>query len=305
MNERKSRLDIVLMEKPAAISVREWRIERPRGQVICLHGLGVSGAEYAPMAEGLNKAGFDVVAPDWIGHGDSAWLKQPEAYDWTSYITCLAAVVRQNHGPATHYVGTSWGGAMLLVFLLTQRLRPRSAIFIDVPIRDAEATTPFLDILAMQSRETFSSAAEGNSFLAPLRPYFLQVPERYRAYLDDERYHIVDDRYAFRFDPAILPKAIESTKLKYNRFPELRRLDFDVLFAYGATSPHRWPSNYAAVAAKLSRVHYEGNMPGTHPPMLLLDAQFKPVIDFIGRMNSDPMGENARDIAMRPGAGLP
>lgn len=286
MNERKTQLDITLMDKPAAISLREWRVDHPKGQVICLHGLGVSGAEYAPMAEGLNRSGFDVVAPDWIGHGDSTCLNDAQAYDWTSYIKCLTAVVRRHHGPATHYVGTSWGGAMLMVFLLSQRLRPQSATFIDVPIRDAEETAQHLQILEAQACETFASIAEGNRFLVPLRPYFTRVPARFQDYLDRERYRPAGDRFVFRFDPAILPKAIESTRLKYNRFQELRRLSFDAFFAYGATSPHCWPASYTAVAEKLPRLHYEGNMPGAHPPMLLFEEQFSPIVDFIERMNS-------------------
>lgn len=294
MNERKTRFEVTLADKSVGISVREWRIGRSKGQVICLHGLGVSGAEYAPMAMGLNEAGFDVLAPDWIGHGDSDYLGDPEAYDWTSYIKCLAAIVRHYPEPATHYVGTSWGGAILLIYLLSQRLRPGSATFVDVPIQSGDEIAQHGNVIAAQARETFSSIAEGNAFLAKLRPFMMRRPEAFTSFLDRERYRAKGDRFMFSFDPAIVPKFLESAQARYNHFMALRRLSFDMLFAYGASSPHRWPASYVASAEKSPLITYNGDMKGGHPPMLLFEEQFRGIVEFIKAKNmaSRPMLRN-------------
>ena len=55
MHERKTRLEVVIADRPAQMSIREWRVPKSKGQVICFHGFGVNGSEYAPMAERLNR----------------------------------------------------------------------------------------------------------------------------------------------------------------------------------------------------------------------------------------------------------
>lgn len=279
MDERKTRFDVTFANKQAGVSVREWRIRKPKGQVICLHGLGVCGAEYAPMADGLNKAGYDVLAPDWIGHGDSDYLGSPEGYDWTTYAKCLAAIVQRHHGPATHYVGTSWGGTILIVFLLSLRIRPQSAVFVDVSIRTSPQTARHVELLREQAGHSFSSVAEGNAILARLRPSLMGMPETYRAYFDRERYRRQGDRMAFSFDPAALGR--EAVTWEYSYFNELRRFSFDTLFLYGANSPYRWPAENVALARKSPLITYVDDMNGGHPPMLLFEEQFGPIVDFI------------------------
>lgn len=281
MNERKTRFDIVLADKPVSISVREWRTARPKGQVICLHGMGVNGAEYAPMAEALNKAGLDVLAPDWVGHGDSDYLNDPYAYEWTTYIKCLTAIVQRYHRPSTHYVGTSWGGGILLLFLLSMSMRPQSAIFVDVPVRSAPEITLYGEKLAVLIGQSFASLAEGNEFLTKMRPTLMRVPERFKSYLDSERYRLENDRFVFSFDPETVALRAGSANWNFDHFDKLKRLSYDTLFLYGATSPLRWPSEYEAFAKKSPVITYVDDMVGGHPPMLLFEEQFRPIVDFI------------------------
>ena len=167
-DERKTPLETIIAGKPALISLREWRVAKPQAQVICLHGLGVTGAEYAPMAASLNRAGFDVLAPDWIGHGDSEYIGNPQAYQWNCYFNCLATVFRHSHTPATHYVGASWGAAILLIFLLSRGILPRSSTFVDLALRRSPAPRRACeDILHDQSRaEVRDSVAEAKAFLS-------------------------------------------------------------------------------------------------------------------------------------------
>lgn len=285
LDERKIPLETVIADRRAVISLREWRIARPQGQVICLHGLGVTGAEYAPMAASLNRAGFDVLAPDWIGHGDSEYFGDPKAYDWSCYIKCLGTVFRHRHTPLTHYVGSSWGAVMLLMFLVSQRILPRSATFVDVALRSNPSRARHAKVLHEQSQKRFASIAEAKAFLAMLRPEFAQVPDEFTGYFDEERYYRRDDGIAFKFDPAILPALAANLTLSFNYYPALARIRFNALFLYGANSPFRAPIEFMTACKRAPHIHYRDDLQSGHPPTLLHEDQFVHIVDFVKRVN--------------------
>lgn len=284
MTERKTPLQVVIAGKSARISVREWRTPKPQGTVICLHGLGVTGAEYAPMAESLNQAGFDVLSPDWIGHGDSDYLDDPGAYEWASYIKCFTTVLRHYRSPSMHFVGASWGGALLFLFLLSQKLLPQSSSFVDVPLRSTARLTKPRHVFEEQIQGKFASIAEAKAFLAQQRPEFANVPEKFSAYFDKERYYTkANGEVTFRFDPAILPAFSVHAASKFDYVASLRRIYFNALFLYGTASPYSLPAEFKAACAQVPQIHYRDDMPGGHPPTLLHEDQFMLVVDFIKR----------------------
>lgn len=285
LDERKTPLETVIAGRPAVICLREWRIAKPQGQVICLHGLGVTGAEYAPMAASLNRAGFDVLAPDWIGHGDSEYFGDPQAYDWDGYIKCLATVFRYSHTATTHYVGASWGAAILMIFLLSHRILPRSSTFVDLALRSNPSLAKHVGVFHTQSEKTFPSLAEAKAFLGLQRPEFARVPEEYRDYFDQERYGRREDDFAFKFDPAILPALAANASSAFDYVAALKRVDFTALFLYGAKSPYRLPLEFMTACAQAPHIHYRDDLTGGHPPTLLHEDQFVHIVDFIKQAN--------------------
>ncbi len=283
MNERKVRLDVVIADRPAYISVREWRVPKPRGQVICLHGFGVNGSEYAPMAERLNQLGYDVIAPDWIGHGDSGNLADPKAYSWDSYTRCLTSVIRRYQNLATHYVGTSWGGAILMLCMLSVRLNLQSAVLVDVPVKSLEGGMPHAGLFEEQIDMKFETIDAANEFLQRQRPAFANVPARFKDYFNRERFANNNGVITFKFDPGIVSIFAETAAYKFNRFQALSRLRNQVLFLYGHNSPYKALSDFMMVCARMPNIHYRDDLPGGHPPMLFRKEQFEPVVDFIVR----------------------
>jgi pimeloyl-ACP methyl ester carboxylesterase len=280
MNERKTRIETIIADKPVGISVREWRVSKPVGQVICLHGFGVNGAEFGPMADRLNRLRYDVLMPDWIGHGDSDYLGDPAAYTWDCYQKCLGTVMRRYDAPRTHYVGTSWGGALLLLFMLARPVLPQSAIFVDVPIKASPTLARHQDVFEAQKALTFETIEEANQFLQKQRPEFARVPPRFQDYLDTERFAVKDGRVSFKFDPAILTAAVRTTA-NHNWTVPLARLRFNVLFLYGQASPYRSVADFMSICAKIPTIRYRDDLPGGHPPMLLHEEQYQPIIEFI------------------------
>lgn len=283
MIERKTLLEAAIANRPVQISVREWRAPKPKGLVICLHGFGVSGAEFAPMAERLNTLGYNAIAPDWIGHGDSEYFGDPQAYSWDSYAKCLTAVIRRYHEPMTHYVGTSWGGGILLLFLLSHKLGPQSAVLVDVPLKSSEKLAAHQAIFDAQQGMTFPTVAAANEFLQKQRPEFARVPARFKAYFDNERFANNDGIISFKFDPAILPAYATTVTAIFDRVKALTRLRNDTLFLYGLNSPYRSLSDFMTICARMPHIRYRDDLPGGHPPTLLHKEQFGLVVDFIRR----------------------
>jgi len=283
MHERKTRLEVVIADRPAQMSIREWRVPKSKGQVVCFHGFGVNGSEYAPMAERLNRMDYDVIAPDWIGHGDSDYLGDTKAYSWESYAKGLSSVLRRYHTPKTHYVGTSWGGAVLLLFLLSRPLPLQSAVFVDVPLKSTNMLAGHATVFETQKDMTFLTLEAANEFLRKQRPAFADVPERFKNYFDRERFAENNGVISFKFDPAILSGFAAVANFRFDRVGALSRLRNEVLFLYGKTSPYRSMSDFMAVCARMPNIHYRDDLPGAHPPMLFQKEQFEPVIDFIKR----------------------
>jgi pimeloyl-ACP methyl ester carboxylesterase len=283
MTERKTRLKAVIADRPAQISIREWRVQKPVGQVICLHGLAVTGAEYGPMAEHLNRLRYDVLSPDWIGHGDSEYFGDPAAYSWNSYVQCLVAVMKNYHTPMTHYVGASWGGAVLLLCLLSKPLMPQSAVFVDVPLKNSYSLAAPREIIEAQASMSFTTIAEANQFLQKQRPEFARVPAEFEKYLNNERFTVKDGAVSFKFDPAVATATTQV--LQFDRAKALPRLGFSALFLYGRASPHRTMVDFMSICARLPNIHYRDDLRGGHPPMLLHEEQYRSVVDFIQKTN--------------------
>lgn len=58
-------------EHGVVVTYHEWPVERPRGVVQLLHGIGEYARRYEHVAAALNRAGFAVYADDHRGHGQT------------------------------------------------------------------------------------------------------------------------------------------------------------------------------------------------------------------------------------------
>jgi carboxylesterase len=98
-------------------------------RVLCLHGLGGTGATMWPLVAALGQAGHDVHAPTLPGHGSSPEdLVGVEWSDWVDFAL---------EWPADAVVGQSLGGALALAVAAVGGCRAAVAINPATPDPDA------------------------------------------------------------------------------------------------------------------------------------------------------------------------
>ena len=95
----------------------QWGDPRSAHVVLCVHGLTRQGRDFDVLAQALvARAGGDVrvVCPDVVGRGESDWLSDPSAYQFSQYAADMLALVallqREQAINRLDYVGTSMGG---------------------------------------------------------------------------------------------------------------------------------------------------------------------------------------------------
>src|SRR4051812_17378648 len=110
-------------DKMATMVVRVWQPDESRGTVFCIHAFESNGGDFEYLAQTLAGNGFTVVAPDLVGRGKSTYFNDPAMYTIEAYLRCLQAL-SSFAGKVNHFIGTSWGGAILMYFLYLARLKP-------------------------------------------------------------------------------------------------------------------------------------------------------------------------------------
>jgi pimeloyl-ACP methyl ester carboxylesterase len=115
------------------LSLAYWEWEGPPGApaVICVHGLTRNGRDFDFLAEALSQR-FRVICPDMPGRGRSDWLDDASGYGFPFYVATLAALFARLDVPAMHWVGTSMGGLVGMLFAALPKSPVRRLVLNDV-----------------------------------------------------------------------------------------------------------------------------------------------------------------------------
>ena len=155
----------------------EWGGGAP--PLLLLHG-GSAHAHWWDWLAPLLAPKFRLVAPDWRGHGDSAWA-EPPAYATTDYVDDLAALMQVLALPPPVLVGHSMGGHNALVFAASHPTALRAVVVIDIEPEYSPAVIQFLSRLADKPGREFNSLDEAVEQFRLLPRETFAPPERLRA----------------------------------------------------------------------------------------------------------------------------
>ncbi len=282
-SERRQSLRLTLQGIEAVVNVRVRRRPKSHGTIICAPGLTASGAEFHALGGHLSALGYDVICPDWPGHGDSPYAPDAKIYSWDSYVKMLRIVYRAQGGANVHFLGVSWGAIILLLMLLVNPIRPRSAVFVDLPLSNRPEIARAYEGMAKLCETRFDSIEEAESYLRERRPDLVSVPPSMRSYYRDARFARRDGKIVYKCDPRVVSAAAAQSDRPFDFLDYIRHIAFEALFLYGANSPFRDPATFSALCREMRNIEYIDTLEGGHPPGLLTDEQIRPVASFFAR----------------------
>jgi pimeloyl-ACP methyl ester carboxylesterase len=265
-------------DKMGTMVVRVWQPDESRATVFCIHPFEGRGTDFDYLAQLLVRNGFTVIAPDLIGRGESTFFGDPAIYTIESYLRCLQAL-SQFAGKVNHFIGTSWGGAILMYFLYLARVRPDKLILNDVGLQPTETLPAVLDFLRKDAAAQFDTLEEARSYVRETRTYLGPVPaEQWEAYLQNKIIQR-DGKYRMAYDPAIADNFL--TARPYDLFPLLEKIDAPTLLLFGADSHAYDQARVADLIARHPRFSCIPNLQASHHPSLMTYEQALLVVGYL------------------------
>lgn len=172
--------------------------------VICVHGLSRQGRDFDCLARSLYPS-VPVICVDLAGRGYSDWLADPMAYQVSTYVADMVALMGllKKQGVRTFaWVGTSLGGLVGMVVASQPDSGIRRLVLNDVgPAVDATALQRIGTYLGMDPRFPTQQAAV--AYLRQISATFgPHTPEAWQA-LSAPMLREVDGEWRLHYDPRI------------------------------------------------------------------------------------------------------
>ncbi|MGX5844703.1 alpha/beta hydrolase [Mesorhizobium sp. ArgA1] len=225
---------IRLDDRYAAMFVRIWQpAGTPCATVFCLHGFTGNGADFDYLATFLCRNGFLVICPDLLGRGRSAYLGS--GYDINVYSKCLRAL-GEFAGTENHFIGTSWGGTILLLFLHMTRSKASKIILNDVPMLGGPKVDSMRNEVLKESVLAFPTRGAAKDYLSATRAAMGPVEETVFNRYAENRIVAGPDGFRLAYDPATTGSFGAMVGREYDLFPIAAKIDARFLLLYGRDS---------------------------------------------------------------------
>jgi pimeloyl-ACP methyl ester carboxylesterase len=272
------KLLVTFGDKLATMLVRVWQPDESRATVFCIHAFESNGSDFDYLAQLLVRNGFTVVAPDLIGRGKSTFFRDPAMYTIETYLRCLQALSKYA-GKANHFIGTSWGGAILMFFLYFARVKPDKLILNDVGLKSTAGVDKALDFLRNDSIAEFDTVEDARAYIRRSRTYLGKFPEElWESYLDN-KIILQDGKYRLAYDPASTENFLSGRP--YDLFPLLEKLEAPTLLLFGAESGCYDKARIADLTAHNPLISCIPTLQSGHHPSLMTYEQALPVLGFL------------------------
>jgi pimeloyl-ACP methyl ester carboxylesterase len=260
----------------ATLFVRIWRANKSRGTVFCVHGFDGNGSDFDFLAARLREDGFNVVCPDMIGRGRSTYLGDASRYEFGVFVNCLAAVSKFA-GTRNHFIGTSWGGVVVMALLAGAPIKADKLVLNDVSLRGSSAVDDLANRLRQESLLTFERIDEAYAYVRRTRAFLGDLSESSWTSYVRNRIREDNGRYRLAYDPFAVPAARQE---RYDRVAMFDSINADVLLMYGAQSPFLDHQAIASIRERNPRVSFAAVQGAGHPLSLMTSFQSEMISSF-------------------------
>jgi pimeloyl-ACP methyl ester carboxylesterase len=270
---------IRLGDRYASMFVRIWQpAGAPRGSVFCLHGFTGNGSDFDYLAAFLCRNGYLVICPDLLGRGRSAYLGG--GYDINVYYSCLRAL-GQFAGKENHFVGSSWGGTILLLFLYMTKARATKVVLNDVPMLGGANVDHIRAEIVRDSEAKFATRADAEAYVRSTRSFMGPVEERVFSRYVANKIVSGPDGFRLAYDPATTGNFGSMAGRDYDLFQIVAKLQAHFLLMYGRDS--NFIDRHAIERTRLVRpdLWVADNVDAGHPPSLMTIDQALLILGFL------------------------
>ena len=267
-------------DRYAAMYVRIWRPSAPpRATVFCLHDFTGNGADFDYLAALLCRNGFLVICPDMLGRGRSAYLGAGSEYNMNLYYKCLRAL-GQFAGKENHFVGSSWGGIILLLFLYMTRTRTAKVVLSDVPMLGGANVDYIRSEIIRDSEVTFDTRADAEAYVASKSKVGPVQEAVFKRYVEN-RIVSRPDGYRLAYDPAATENFAAMMGRTYDLFAVAAKINARFLLVYGREST--FIDRQAIERTRVSRpdLWFVDNLDAGQPPSLMTLDQGLLILGFL------------------------
>lgn len=222
----------------AGVRIAGDRWGDPDGPLVILqHGGGQTRHAWRGVGETLGAAGYNAVAIDARGHGDSEWAADKN-YERDIMIDDLALVVEQLDAGPPILVGASMGGNTSLAALGEGKVEGRALVLVDIAPRIRSSGTKKIGQFMSQKPNGFDSLEEVSDAIANYQPH----RKRPRS-LDGLAKNIrlgEDGKYYWHWDPSYRKRPYmtrDEIRIRTRRLEECaRKLTIPTLLVRGGLS---------------------------------------------------------------------
>jgi pimeloyl-ACP methyl ester carboxylesterase len=266
------------------LNIAYWEWEGPAGAptVLCVHGLTRNGRDFDFLAEALSSR-FRVVCPDMPGRGRSDWLEEAGSYAFPFYLSVLGALYARLDVPAVHWVGTSMGGLLGILFAALPKSPVRRLVLNDVgPVLPKQGLERIGEYVGRDPG--FSNRQELEAYLRDVHAAFGPLTEaQWRHLAEHSGRTRSDGRLGLAYDPKIGEAFSnpEAPLQDIDFWPFYDRVRCPTLVIRGGQSDVLRASDAAAMTERGPRARLI-EFPGIgHAPALMADDQITAIRDFL------------------------
>ena len=256
-------------------------IRRGTGRpVILVHGICGSLQQWDRLGGDLTDAGYEVIAPDLLGHGDSPWPRPDGDYHVDDVYTHFEAWLDALQLEALPVlVGHSLGAYLSLNYALRRRERIAGLFFASPYFSQGQLSRP--------TRTSLRNLEFGKTLLRLAPQWTIRSALRFTGSNGERLPRKIRHKLA-RDYKKIDPGVIEYARTTRNLVPQLHRVEAPTMIVWGERDLTLAPESFPELCRRLPHAGRR-ELPGGHLPHLTHPDPFnRSVIEFLRALRPVP-----------------